>query len=157
MMQELPISIKSSHLMNVMLAELKLLQSKRSRSEAHLELGTRGGGLENALRAMTSNVEELNKSIGAYNKYTVEKQRYDAVLNSLITKRQAENEARVARGEPKLSIDELKRAHKQPILQTKSGMLDLFLNSADIGSYSDFTAHVGRAPFVRLFNSSDCR
>lgn len=67
--------------MNVMLAELQLLQPKKP--APHLELGTRGG-LEKTLRSLLLDVEELNKSISAYNKYTVEKQRYDAILNNLI-------------------------------------------------------------------------
>lgn len=81
LLEELPVFIKNSHLMNVMLAELKLLQPRPK--APNLELGTRGG-LEKTLRAMVADVEELNKSVGAYNKFTLEKQRFDAILNSLI-------------------------------------------------------------------------
>jgi translation initiation factor 3 subunit H len=139
MLQELPVSIKNSHLMSVMLAELRLLHPKRS--DAHLELGTRNS-LDKAIRAMTADIDELNKSITSYNKYTVEKQRYDAVINTLIQKRTIENEQRAARGEPRLPLDELKRQHKQPQLQSKNGMLDLFLSSADTNAYANFTAQV---------------
>ncbi|KAI6181588.1 Eukaryotic translation initiation factor 3 subunit H [Aphelenchoides besseyi] len=150
MLQELPVTIKNSRLMNVMLAELKLLHPQRN--EAHLELGTRNG-LEKSLRSSISVVEELNKTIGSYNKYTLEKQRYDAMLNTLIQKRQIENEARQVRGEPKLSIDELKRQHKQPQLQTKSGMLELFLNCGDTEKYADYAAHMTAENISKLFIS----
>jgi len=149
-LEELPVSIKNSHLMNVMLSELTLLQPKKS--DAHLELGSRNG-LEKALRAMITDVEELNKSITAFNKYTMEKQRYVAILNTLIQKRQIENEARAARGEPRLSIEELKRQQKQPMLQTKNGMLELFLNCADTESYADYTASVTSENIAKLFFS----
>ncbi|CAD5207071.1 unnamed protein product [Bursaphelenchus okinawaensis] len=150
LLEELPIFIKNSHLMNVMLAELKLIHPKKS--APHLELGTRGS-LEKTLRAMVSNVEELNKSITAYNKYTLEKQRYDAVLNSLIQKRQIENEARAARGEPRLSVEDLKRQQKQPQLQTKNGMLELFLNAADTDAYANYTAKTTAETISKLFIS----
>lgn len=91
---------------------------------------------------MSLDIDELNKSIGSYNKYTLEKQRYDAILNSAIQKRQLENEQRAARGEPLLSVEELKRQHKPPQLQSKNGMLDLFLNSADTNSYAEYAAQV---------------
>lgn len=139
MLQELPVTIKNSNLMNVMLAEMRLLNPKRS--NAHLELGTRNN-LEKALRSMSGDIDELNKSITSYNKYTLEKQRYDAILNTAIQKRQIENEQRAARGEPLQSIEELKRQHKPPQLQSKNGMLDLFLNSADTNAYANYAAEV---------------
>jgi len=150
MLQELPVTIKNSNLMNVMLAELRLLKPKSS--NAHLELGTRNN-LEKALRAMTGNIDELNKSIGAYNKYTMDKQRYDAALNIAIQKRQTENEQRVQRGEPILSIDELKRQNKPPQLQSKNGMLDLFLSSADTNAYADYSAEATASNIAKLFLS----
>jgi hypothetical protein len=134
-LQELPVTIKNSNLMNVMLAELRLLKPKRT--DAHLELGTRNN-LEKSLKAMTVDIDELNKSITSYNKYTLEKQRYDALLNSAIQKRQIENEQRAARGEPAQSIEELKRMHKPPQMLSKNGMLDLFLSSSNTNACKSF-------------------
>lgn len=122
-----------------MLAELRILKPKRT--NAYLELGTRNN-LEKALRAMSVDIDELNKSITSYNKYTLEKQRYDAILNTAIQKRQTENEQRIAKGEPALSFEELKRQHKPPQLQSKNGMLDLFLNLEDTNSYAEYAAEV---------------
>jgi len=150
MLQELPVTIKNSNLMNVLLAELRLLKPKRS--AAHLELGTRNN-LEKSLRAMTGNIDELNKSIGAYNKYTMDKQRNDALLNQAIQKRQVENEQRAQRGEPALSIEELKRQYKPAVLQSKNGMLDLFLNSADTNAYAEYSGQATASNIAKLFIS----
>lgn len=139
MLQELPVTIKNSNLMNVMLAELRLLKPKRT--NVHMELGTRNN-LEKALRSMSLDIDELNKSITAYNKYILEKQRHDANLNIALQKRQIENEQRSARGEPLLSVEEVKRQFKPPQLQSKNGMLDLFLNSADTESYAEYASQV---------------
>ncbi|KAI6183265.1 Eukaryotic translation initiation factor 3 subunit H [Aphelenchoides bicaudatus] len=149
-LQELPVTIKNSNLMNVMLAELRLLKPKRS--GAHLELGTRNN-LEKSLRAMTVEMENVSKSITSYNKYTLEKQRYDAILNTAIQKRQIENEQRAARGEPAQSIEELKRLHKPPQMQSKNGMLDLFLSSADTNSYAEYASKVTAGNIAKLFLS----
>lgn len=83
-MEELPIVLKNSHLMNVLLAELAL--TPRKRSAPHLELGT-CGALEKSMRSLITNIDELNKSLGAYNKYVVEKQKFDTMYNALMQKR----------------------------------------------------------------------
>lgn len=49
-----------------------------------------------------------------------------------------ENEARLARGEPPISIEEIKKQIKQPQMQTKNGMLDLFLGALDANAYASF-------------------
>ena len=84
MLEELPVVIKNSHLMNVMLSQLVLV--RKTKPAPFLELGTRRS-LEKCIRSLLGNVDELNKSVQAYSKYVNEKQRYDALLNSLIQKR----------------------------------------------------------------------
>lgn len=83
-LEELPVIMKNSHLMNVLLTELSL--TKRRREAPHLELGTRSS-LEKSLRLLVSDVDELNKSLTSYNKYIAEKQKFDTIYNSLIQKR----------------------------------------------------------------------
>jgi len=36
---------------------------------------------------MATSIDDLNKSVAAYNKYTLDKGKYDAIFNSLIQKR----------------------------------------------------------------------
>lgn len=70
--------------MNVMLSELAA--TPKNKPGVHLELGTRRS-LEKCIRSVMFDVDELNKSLLAYNKYVGEKQKYDTVYNSLLQKR----------------------------------------------------------------------
>lgn len=157
MLEELPIVVKNSHLMNVMLAELTLMRAPKSgsvtlHSQPHLELGTRQA-LQKSMRAQTSDIDELNKALAIYNKYALEKQKYDNVVNSLIQKRVAENEARKARGESPLPLDEIRKLLKQPQLQLKNGSLDLFLSSSDTNALADYSTTVTGECVAKLFLS----
>jgi translation initiation factor 3 subunit H len=149
-LEELPVVIKNSHLMNVMLSQLGLV--RKTKPAPFLELGTRRS-LEKCLRSLLGNVDELNKSIQAYSKYVNEKQRYDALLNSLIQKRQAENDQRAQRNEPPLSLDEIKRQLKVPQLLTRGGMMDIFLNASNAGAFANYASEVTNENIAKLFIS----
>jgi translation initiation factor 3 subunit H len=150
LLEELPIIIKNSHLMNVMISELALC--KRKSESLHLELGTRRA-LEKSMRALMLNTDELSKSMNAYNKYAQDKQKFDLMYNSALQKRAAENEVRAARGEPPLPIDDIKKALKQPQLQAKSGVLDLFLSALDTAAFIDYQTTVTGENLSKLFIS----
>ncbi|KIH64649.1 Mov34/MPN/PAD-1 family protein [Ancylostoma duodenale] len=150
MFEELPIVIKSSHLVNVMMAELSLAPTRiADRFSTHLELGSRRS-LEKSVRAMMANIDELNKSISAYGKYVNDKQRHDNMIYNLTQKRQAENEQRIARGEPPLSMDDI-RKQKEPQLQTRNGMLDAMLSSCETQALADFCVKVTGENIAKLF------
>uniref|UniRef100_A0A183BJ69 JAB_MPN domain-containing protein n=1 Tax=Globodera pallida TaxID=36090 RepID=A0A183BJ69_GLOPA len=146
--EELPIVVKNSHLMNVLLAELAL-STKGKRASVQLELGTKRS-LERSMKALIGTVDELNKSVNAYGKYAIEKQKYDALYNNLMQKRQVENEARQARGEQPLTLDDIKRQLKQPQMQTKNGMLDLFLNALDTDAFSTYQIETTNESVAKL-------
>uniref|UniRef100_A0A914BW20 Eukaryotic translation initiation factor 3 subunit H n=2 Tax=Acrobeloides nanus TaxID=290746 RepID=A0A914BW20_9BILA len=150
MLEELPIVIKNSHLMNVMLAELAL--TPKSKPGIHLELGTRRS-LEKCLRSIMFDIDELNKALANYNKYTQDKQKFDTMYNSLIQKRQLENEARVARGEAPIPLEDIKKSVKAPQLQTKNGMMEIFLDCCDTSAYADYAAEVTGENVAKLFLS----
>uniref|UniRef100_A0AAF5RWV8 Eukaryotic translation initiation factor 3 subunit H n=1 Tax=Wuchereria bancrofti TaxID=6293 RepID=A0AAF5RWV8_WUCBA len=150
MLEELPVVIKNSHLVNVMLAELALEGGCAiQRSSSHLELGTRRS-LEKCLRSLMSDVDDLNRTVMAYTKYVADKQRYDLTIYNAMQKRQAENEQREARGEPPLSFDDIKKM-KPPQLTTKCGMLESFLCSSDARAHSDYAAEVTSENIAKLF------
>uniref|UniRef100_A0A9J2PAG2 Eukaryotic translation initiation factor 3 subunit H n=1 Tax=Ascaris lumbricoides TaxID=6252 RepID=A0A9J2PAG2_ASCLU len=150
MFDELPVVIKNSHLVNVMLAELALTANRASlASSAHLELGTRRS-LEKCLRMLMLNIDDLNKTIIAYNKYVADKQRHDVTVYNAIQKRQAENEQREAKGEPPLSMDDIKKM-KPPQLATKCGMLESFLCCSDAAAHADFAYEVTGENIAKLF------
>ncbi|PIO70881.1 Mov34/MPN/PAD-1 family protein [Teladorsagia circumcincta] len=150
MFEELPIVIKSSHLVNVMMAELSLAPTRiADRFSTHLELGSRRS-LEKSVRAMMANIDELNKSISAYGKYVNDKQKHDNMIYNLTQKRQAENEQRLARGEPPLSMDDIRKM-KEPQLQTRNGMLDAMLSSCDTQALAEFCVKVTGENIAKLF------
>ncbi|CAI5438580.1 unnamed protein product [Caenorhabditis angaria] len=151
MFEELPIIIKSSYLNNVLMAELSLSKGSMTDKYAakHLDLGTKRS-LEKSVRAMMTNVDELNKSIQSLAKYMNDKQRHDNMVFNITQKRILENEQRAARGEPLLSLDEFKRI-KAPILQTKNGLLDELLASCDTQALSDFSTSVTGENIAKIF------
>ncbi|KAL7072169.1 hypothetical protein ACQ4LE_008899 [Meloidogyne hapla] len=146
--EELPIVVKNSHLINVLLAELALSSSGK-KTNTVLELGTKRA-LERSVKASMGTVDELNKSVNAFGRYMAEKQKYDAIYSSMMQKRTAENEARLARGEPPLSMDEIKKQLKQPQMQTKNGMLDLFLGALDANAYASFQIAAANENMTKL-------
>lgn len=167
MFEELPIIIKSSYLNNVLMAELALTKSYSSDkySTRHFDLGSKKS-LEKSVRAMMANVDELNKSIQSMTKYTMDKQRHDNMVFSLTQKRvsntiifqlfsfrnfqQQENEARQARGDPPLPLEDIKRI-KAPQLQTRNGLLDELLASFDTNALADFSKTVTGENITKLF------
>ncbi|GMT31058.1 hypothetical protein PFISCL1PPCAC_22355, partial [Pristionchus fissidentatus] len=152
MFEELPVVIKNSHLVNVMVAELALSPALRTNEKlggAHLELGTKRS-LEKCIRSMMINIDEMNKSIQAFSKYQLDKQKHDANVNAQMQKREIENEGRRARGEPALSMDDIRKM-KGPVLGTRNGMLDALLTSLDAQSLCDFATKVTGENVAKLF------
>ncbi|CAK5075817.1 unnamed protein product [Meloidogyne enterolobii] len=147
--EELPIVVKNSHLINVLLAELALFSRGKKTNTVVLELGTKRA-LERSVKASMGTVDELNKAVNAYGRYMTEKQKYDAIYASMMQKRAVENEARLARGEPPISIEEIKKQIKQPQMQTKNGMLDLFLGALDANAYASFQIAAANENMTKL-------
>nr|CAD2192722.1 unnamed protein product [Meloidogyne enterolobii]CAD2203635.1 unnamed protein product [Meloidogyne enterolobii] len=147
--EELPIVVKNSHLINVLLAELALSSRGKKTNTVVLELGTKRA-LERSVKASMGTVDELNKAVNAYGRYMTEKQKYDAIYASMMQKRAVENEARLARGEPPISIEEIKKQIKQPQMQTKNGMLDLFLGALDANAYASFQIAAANENMTKL-------
>uniref|UniRef100_A0A915DKZ9 EIF3h C-terminal domain-containing protein n=1 Tax=Ditylenchus dipsaci TaxID=166011 RepID=A0A915DKZ9_9BILA len=83
----------------------------------------------------------------------MEKIKYDISYNALAQKRQQENEQRAARGEPLLSLDDIKKQLKYPQLQAKNGMLELFLNARDTDAYAEYASTVTGQNIAKLFLS----
>nr|CAD2193627.1 unnamed protein product [Meloidogyne enterolobii] len=84
--EELPIVVKNSHLINVLLAELALSSRGKKTNTVVLELGTKRA-LERSVKASMGTVDELNKAVNAYGRYMTEKQKYDAIYASMMQKR----------------------------------------------------------------------
>lgn len=147
---ELPLVIKNSHLVNVMLSELSLKHVQASKiSSGHLELGNQKS-LEKCIRSLNSSLEGLNKDIMTYNKYVLEKQKHEILIETMLHKRRQENEERKLRGEPALSIDEIKKM-KGPQLGTKCGMLDIFTGASNAAACLKFITDVSGEKLSKVF------
>ncbi|KAK0426690.1 hypothetical protein QR680_009847 [Steinernema hermaphroditum] len=149
--QELPIVIKNSHLINVMLAELAM-KPKQGAGQIgrHLTLTSRGS-MEKCLRALMSDVDDLVKSINTFNKYSVDKQKNDVNYHTLVQKRHVENEARAARGEAPLSLDDIKKMCKPPTFVAKNGMLEPFLACSQTAAHADYASQVTSENIAKIF------
>lgn len=51
---------------------------------------------------------------------------------------------RIKNGEPPLPLDDLKKIYKYPQLQTKTGMLEIFLNARSTEAYADYATQVNK-------------
>lgn len=154
--------------MNVVLAQLAI--NHQPKTAPYLELGTRRS-LEKCVKSLMNDVDELNKSVSAYNKYVIEKQRYDSHYNSLLQKRvsvllftksgfinhnffqKAENEIRQKSGEPLLPEDDFKKQLKPPQLMTRGGMLDVFLSASNASAYANYATEATNENIAKLFVS----
>ncbi|TKR59961.1 hypothetical protein L596_029563 [Steinernema carpocapsae] len=151
--QELPVVIKNSHLINVMLAELALKPKQGvGQLGKHLEQSPRPS-METCLRSLMTDVEELNKCINTFNKYSIDKQKNDVNYHTMVQKRHVENEARVARGEEPLSLDDIKKNCKPPVFGAKQGMIEPFLACYQTAAHADYAAQVTSENIAKLFFS----
>jgi translation initiation factor 3 subunit H len=149
MFEELPVIIKNSHLINVLLAELAYSRPNTF-SPPSLEIGA-DRSLARCMRQSMFDVEALNRTINEYNKYTQNKGRSQGVLDSLVQKRQLENENRRERGEPPLpvNIQELKSSIKWPVLQG-DGMLNAFLAAREVSANVEHALQVSKETLGKL-------
>jgi len=144
--EELPVTIKNSQLVNIMLCELEL-QRKDPVKAPFLDLGS-NGNLERSLRMVMSQMDSLNTEINRYNRYQGAKQKQDQMKENHQQKRNQENEARRQRGEHPLPEDDLTKLFKP--LQPPS-MLDGLLASAEIGAHVDHALKVAAQNLGKLF------
>ncbi|KAI1698851.1 eukaryotic translation initiation factor 3 subunit H [Ditylenchus destructor] len=66
---------------------------------------------------------------------------------------QTENEVRIKNGESPLPLDDLKKIYKYPQLQTKTGMLEIFLNARSTEAYADYATQITGQNIAKLFVS----
>lgn len=107
---EVPIVIKNSHLMNELLLELSEQIPVEAGSQ-FLDLGT-AGVLENQLKFLMENVDELNQESIKFNKYQnmALKQCQDKMR--WVQRRQTENSARASRKEDPLPEEDINKVFK---------------------------------------------
>jgi len=156
LVEELPIIIHNSHLVNIMLCEIAVKQQhQQAGTKQRKALDTSSSGtLERSMRQLMTHVDQLNQEMNKYSRYVSTKQKQDAGRESYMAKRALENDARRARGEPALPIgdaDEGASKLFKPIQPPT--MLDGMLAASQIRAHLDHTINTAAQNLSRVFLS----
>nr|CAG4637032.1 EOG090X06SH [Ceriodaphnia reticulata]SVE72955.1 EOG090X06SH [Ceriodaphnia reticulata] len=108
--QEIRLVIHNSHLVNALLCELSEMVAPYEGSQ-YLDLGT-ASVLEKHLRSLTDNVDELLQDTNKFNIYQRQVVKQQQEKQKYIQKRNLENNARQARGEPPLPEEDVTKVFK---------------------------------------------
>lgn len=109
-MEELPVVIKNSHLVNSMLCEIQDMSDAPKRYN-FLDLST-SNVLEKTMRSLIENTDELAGETNKYLMYHKQLQKQNHLKQQYLQKREAENTARRSRGEPALPEEDLNKMFK---------------------------------------------
>uniref|UniRef100_A0A8C1GPJ5 Eukaryotic translation initiation factor 3 subunit H n=1 Tax=Cyprinus carpio TaxID=7962 RepID=A0A8C1GPJ5_CYPCA len=112
MFEEVPIVIKNSHLINVLLWEL---EDKSTAADKHELLNLSSSThLEKSLQMLMDRVDEMSQDIVKYNNYCRSLSKQQQQKHQYIQRRQQENAQRQSRGEPPLPEEDLSKMFKPP-------------------------------------------
>lgn len=145
-MEELPLVIKNSHLVNSVLCELQDMSPSPKRY-SFLDLST-SNVLEKNLRSLIENVDELASETTKYLNYHKQLQKQNHLKQQHLQKREAENSARRARGEPPLPDEDINKIFK-PI--PPISRLESLLISNQIKNYCQQVNEFASQSFSNLF------
>jgi len=109
-MEELPVVIKNSHLVNAMLCELKDL-APATKKYSNLDLST-SNVLEKNIRSLIDNIDELGLETTKTLNYYKQLQKQNHLKAQYMQKRDIENVARRSRGEPPLPDEDISKVFK---------------------------------------------
>ncbi|XP_027031797.1 eukaryotic translation initiation factor 3 subunit H-B isoform X1 [Tachysurus fulvidraco] len=112
MFEEVPIVIKNSHLINVLLWDL---EDKTAEVEKHELLSLSSSShLEKSLQMLMDRVDDMCQDISKYNNYSRSLSKQQQQKHQYIQRRQQENAQRQSRGEPPLPEEDLTKLFKPP-------------------------------------------
>ncbi|KAK3511645.1 hypothetical protein QTP70_014580 [Hemibagrus guttatus] len=112
MFEEVPIVIKNSHLINVLLWEL---EDKTTEVEKHELLSLSSSShLEKSLQMLMDRVDDMCQDINKYNNYSRSLSKQQQQKHQYVQRRQQENAQRQSRGEPPLPEEDLTKLFKPP-------------------------------------------
>ncbi|XP_060798947.1 eukaryotic translation initiation factor 3 subunit H-B [Neoarius graeffei] len=112
MFEEVPIVIKNSHLINVLLWEL---EDKSTAVEKHELLSLSSSShLEKSLQMLMDRVDDMCQDISKYNNYSRSLSKQQQQKHQYVQRRQQENAQRQSRGEPPLPEEDLTKLFKPP-------------------------------------------
>ncbi|XP_019787662.1 eukaryotic translation initiation factor 3 subunit H isoform X2 [Lagenorhynchus albirostris] len=138
MFEEVPIVIKNSHLINVLMWEL---EKKSAVADKHELLSLASSHLGKTLQLLMDRVDEMSQDIVKYNTYMRNTSKQQQQKHQYQQRRQQENMQRQSRGEPPLPEEDLSKLFKphQP-----PARMDSLLIAGQINTYcqniKEFTA-----------------
>ncbi|NP_001279557.1 eukaryotic translation initiation factor 3 subunit H-B [Callorhinchus milii] len=139
MFEEVPIIIKNSHLVNVLMWELEEKSSVAEKQEL-LNLAS-GNHLEKNLQLLMDRVDEMSQDIIKYNTYMRNLTKQQQQKQQYLHRRQLENTQRQSRGEPSLPEEDMSKLFKPPQPPPR---LETLLVAGQINTYcqriKEFTA-----------------
>ncbi|MCI4392133.1 hypothetical protein PGIGA_G00142430 [Pangasianodon gigas] len=112
MFEEVPIVIKNSHLINVLLWEL---EDKSTVVEKHELLSLSSSSYhEKSLQMLMDRVDDMCQDISKYNNFSRSLSKQQQQKHQYVQRRQQENAQRQSRGEPPLPEEDLSKLFKPP-------------------------------------------
>jgi translation initiation factor 3 subunit H len=146
-MEELPVVIKNSHLVNSLLCELQDVSRETPKRYNFLDLST-SNVLEKVMRSMIENTDELAAETNKYLNYHKQLQKQNHLKQQYLQKKEAENSARRSRGEAPLPEEDINKIFK-PIPAVSR--LETLLISNQIKNYSQQINEFAAQSFSNLF------
>lgn len=146
MFEEIPITIKNSHLMNSLLCEIEDDMQEKQTFD-YLDLGT-SSVLEKNLRLLMESVDEVSMDANKYVNYLRQAQKQNVAKLQYQQKRTQENQQRVQRGEKPLPDEDLNKIFKPLQTQERLGSL---LITGQIDNYCQQMGEFAAQSFGKLF------
>uniref|UniRef100_A0A8C4TEL3 Eukaryotic translation initiation factor 3 subunit H n=1 Tax=Erpetoichthys calabaricus TaxID=27687 RepID=A0A8C4TEL3_ERPCA len=130
MFEEVPIIIKNSHLINVLMWELEEKSAVSDKQEL-LNLSS-SNHLEKSLQLLMDRVDDMTQDIVKYNTYSRNLSKQQQQKHQYLQRRQQENAQRQSRGEPSLPEEDITKMFKPPQAPPR---MDTLLIAGQINTY----------------------
>ncbi|XP_056141997.1 eukaryotic translation initiation factor 3 subunit H [Lampris incognitus] len=130
MFEEVPIVIKNSHLISVLMWEL---EDKSTVADKHELLNLSSSNhLEKSLQLLMDRVDDMSQDIVKYNTYSRNLSKQQQQKHQYLQRRQQENTQRQSRGEPPLPEEDISKMFKPPQPPPR---MDTLLIAGQINNY----------------------
>ncbi|RXM99483.1 Eukaryotic translation initiation factor 3 subunit H [Acipenser ruthenus] len=130
MFEEVPIVIKNSHLINVLMWEMEQKSAVSDKQEL-LNLSS-SNHLEKSLQLLMDRVDDMSQDIVKYNTFSRNVSKQQQQKHQYVQRRQQENTQRQTRGEPPLPEEDISKMFKPPQPPPR---MDTLLIAGQINTY----------------------
>lgn len=146
LIQEIPVNVKTSNLMNTLIAEIEAMSPFQAK-EDFLSLAT-GSYLQKNVHLLIEGTDELCQDAQKLHNYQRNVARQQQQIDAYKQRRTQENDMRKQRGEPPLPEEDINKVFRPlpPPLR-----LDNMLTSAQIGTYCEQLGEFSTQSFGKLF------